>query len=175
MRLAQLALPVMGDAGEGRIVNVSSAIVHLTGGLTGWYQASKRGLTAVRDALRMEVASLGVDVVLVEPGGIETAIWDNAEADLLRRRQHALSPPSYDRALWLLRRLRGHMRPPEEVAHAIASALTEERPRARYRVGLDSGALRWAKPGRARWAPRPPGACGPGALTAAAPSVFVAV
>lgn len=175
MRLAQLALPVMGDAGEGRIVNVFSAIVHLTGGLTGWYQASKRGLTAVRDALRMEVASLGVDVVLVEPGGIETAIWDNAEADLLRRRQHALSPPSYDRALWLLRRLRGHMRPPEEVAHALASALTEERPRARYRVGLDSGALRWAKPGRARWAPRPPGACGPGALTAAAPSVFVAV
>lgn len=144
MRLAQLVLPAMSDAGEGRIVNASSGIVHLTGGLTGWYQASKQGLIVVSDALRMEVASLGVDVVLIEPGGIGTAIWGNAEADLLRRRQHTLTPWGYDRALWLLRRFRGHMRSPEEVAHVIGSALTDERPRARYRVGVDGGGLRWA-------------------------------
>ena len=47
---------------------------------TGWYQAAKHALEGVTDALRMEVAGMGVKVVLVEPGDFRTAIFDEIAA-----------------------------------------------------------------------------------------------
>src|SRR3954464_14267141 len=85
MRLTRLALPYMRSQGAGRIVNVSSIYGRATTPLTGWYQAAKHGLEAVSDALRMEVASSGVRVVLVEPGGFKTGIWEDLEADVAAR------------------------------------------------------------------------------------------
>ena len=85
MRLARLALPGMRGRGEGRIVNISSIYGRFTTPFTGWYQAAKHGLEGVTDALRMEVAGMGVKVVLVEPGGFRTAIFDEVSGDLDRR------------------------------------------------------------------------------------------
>ena len=85
MRLARLALPGMRERGEGRIVNVSSIYGRVTTPFTGWYQAAKHALEGVTDALRMEVAGMGVKVVLVEPGGFRTAIFDEVKRDLDRR------------------------------------------------------------------------------------------
>ena len=65
MRLARLALPHMRAAGGGRIVNVSSIYGRTTTPLTGWYQGAKHALEGLSDALRIEVASAGVAVVLV--------------------------------------------------------------------------------------------------------------
>ena len=138
MRLASLAVPSMRRRGEGRIVNVSSAIAHTTGAMTGWYQACKHALSAVTDALRREVAADGIDVVLVEPGGLRTGIWDKAEDDLLRRQPGSATPQGYDRSLRVLRRLRGHMTDPATAAEVIGDALTAGRPRAHYRVGRDA-------------------------------------
>ncbi|MDP9021909.1 MAG: SDR family NAD(P)-dependent oxidoreductase [Actinomycetota bacterium] len=146
MRLARLALPTMRERFEGRIVNVSSSLVHLTGPLTGWYQASNTALSAVSDALRIEVASFGVDVVVIEPGGIETDIWRKAENDLLRHRAGSDYVTAYDRALRILNALMGRMHPPEAVAEVVGTALTAGRPRAHYRVGADAVALRWGGP-----------------------------
>src|SRR3954447_716186 len=85
MRLARLALPAMRERGAGRIVNVSSIMGRTTTPLTGWYQASKHALEAVSDALRVEVARDGVHVVLIEPGGFRTNIWDDLERDIEKR------------------------------------------------------------------------------------------
>lgn len=144
MRLAQLALPAMRDRGQGRIVNVVSTLGHATGPLTGWYQASKHALSAVSDALRIEEAPHGVEVVRIEPGGTNTRIWDNAEDDLRRRRPASRTPQAYDRALGVLRALKGRMHAPQVVAETIGTALTAGRPKARYRVGIDAAALEWA-------------------------------
>jgi NAD(P)-dependent dehydrogenase (short-subunit alcohol dehydrogenase family) len=59
-RIAQLVLPGMRKRGDGRIVNVSSIAGRVSTPLTGWYCASKHGLEALSDALRMEVAQFGV-------------------------------------------------------------------------------------------------------------------
>ncbi len=75
-RIAQLVLPGMRARGDGRIVNVSSIAGRVSAPLTGWYAASKHGLEALSDALRIEVAQFGVRVVLIEPGGFGTGIWD---------------------------------------------------------------------------------------------------
>lgn len=144
MRLARLALPGMRERGQGRIVNVSSTLAHTTSALTGWYQASKHALSAVSDALRVETAGFGIDVVLVEPGGIKTNIWRNAEDDLLRHRPGSASVTAYDRALSVLQALEGRMRLPAAVAEVIGTALTAGRPKTRYRVGVEATALRWA-------------------------------
>ena len=139
MRLARLALPAMRDRGEGRIVNVSSIMGRTTTPLTGWYQAAKHGLEAVTDALRVEVAPAGIKVVLVEPGGFKTNIWDDFDADVKRRAGSSFEG-SYGRlktALQLTERLMGE---PAQVAKVVAGVLASSRPRSRYLVGYDAQA-----------------------------------
>ena len=48
--------------------------------LVSAYNASKFGLEGMSDSLRRELRSQGVDVILVEPGGVKTPIWNKAEA-----------------------------------------------------------------------------------------------
>lgn len=67
-RMCQLVLPAMRTAGSGRIINISSMGGRVTFPAGGWYHASKYAVEALSDALRVEVASFGVQVVLVEPG-----------------------------------------------------------------------------------------------------------
>ena len=139
LRLAVLALPGMRRRGQGRIVNVSSMIAHSSSVMTGWYQAGKHALDAATDALRREVAGDGVYIVLVEPGGLNTGIWDKAEDDLERRRPAA--PREYDRALTAVRTSHGRMTDPAVAAEVIGRALTTGRPAIRYRVGFDARVL----------------------------------
>lgn len=141
MRLAALAVPGMRRRGEGRIVNVSSVSAHVTAAMTGWYQACKHALSAVTDALRREVAEAGVDVVLIEPGGIRTGIWDKAKDDLLRRGPASADPTAYDRSVAVLETMRPFMGEPHAVAEVIGDALTAGRPRSNYHVGRDAPVL----------------------------------
>jgi len=140
MRLARLALPAMRRNGGGRIVNVSSIYGRTTTPLAGWYQASKHALEAVSDALRVEVASSGVKVVLVEPGGFRTGIWeDNQEA--LARHQGSRYTKAYERELLLTRLAEPFMGNPRQVAKVIVQAVSARMPRARYLVGNDARLL----------------------------------
>jgi NAD(P)-dependent dehydrogenase (short-subunit alcohol dehydrogenase family) len=140
MRLARLALPAMRDHGGGRIVNVSSIYGRTTTPLTGWYQACKHALEAVSDALRMEVASSGVKVILVEPGGFRTGIWeDNQQA--LARHQGSRYTRAYRRELLLTRLAQPFMGNPRQVGKVIAHAMSTRMPRARYLVGNDARIL----------------------------------
>ena len=144
MHLARQALPAMRAGGGGRIINISSAMIHLTLPMTGWYRACNNALSAVSETLRIEVASSGVDVILVEPGAILTAIWDKAEEDLLRRRAGSRSAAAYDRALAILRTGRGWTHPPSQVAEVIGEALIARRPRTSYQAGRELLPLRVA-------------------------------
>jgi NAD(P)-dependent dehydrogenase (short-subunit alcohol dehydrogenase family) len=139
MRLARLALPGMREAGRGRIINVSSIYGRFTTPLTGWYQAAKHGLEAASDALRMEVASDGIDVVLVEPGGFKTGIWDDLDRDV-EQRSDSRYADAYERAQTLQRLAARFMGEPERVARVIGDALDARRSRARYLVGIDARA-----------------------------------
>ena len=82
VRLTQLVLPDMRRQGSGRILNVSSmgGRATLPGG--AFYHASKYAVEALSDALRMEVAQFGIEVVLIEPGPVNTP-WNQTAADSL--------------------------------------------------------------------------------------------
>ena len=92
VRLTQLVLPGMRRQGAGRILNVSSigGRATLPGG--AFYHASKYAVEAISDALRMEVAQFGIDVVLIEPGPVDTP-WNQVAADSL-----STAVPGADRA-----------------------------------------------------------------------------
>src|SRR5215469_15141526 len=82
IRLTQLVLPSMRRHRRGRILNVSSmgGRATLPGG--AFYHASKYAVEAISDALRMEVAQFGIDVVLIEPGPVDTP-WNQVAAGSL--------------------------------------------------------------------------------------------
>jgi NADP-dependent 3-hydroxy acid dehydrogenase YdfG len=82
VRLTQLVLPGMRERRSGRIVNISSmgGRATLPGG--AFYHASKYAVEAISDALRMEVAQFGIDVVLIEPGPVNTPWNDVAAASM---------------------------------------------------------------------------------------------
>ena len=137
MRLARLALPGMRAAGGGRIVNISSIYGRTSTPLTGWYQGSKHALEGLSDALRMEVAKDGVQVILVEPGGFKTNIWEDLERDLAKR-DGSRYAAAYERVGGLTKMWSGLMGEPESCAKVIAKALASPLPRSRYLVGTDA-------------------------------------
>ncbi len=145
MRLARLALPGMRERGGGTIVNVSSIYGRATTPLNGWYQASKHGLEAVSDALRVEVASDGIRVVLVEPGGIRTNIWDDVDAAATGA-EGTRYETAFGRSRSMTRRWQLLMREADDVSRVIADAIEARRPKPRYLVGLDARAIALLEP-----------------------------
>ncbi len=135
------ALPAMRARGAGRIVMVSSmfgkaAVMPLN----GWYHASKFGLEALSDVLRMEVASFGVKVAIVEPGFFRTGI-DARPADKakeLAARKDSPYRAAYERATDGFATAGRFAPPPSIVARTISSAIENRRPLRRYLVGFDA-------------------------------------
>jgi NAD(P)-dependent dehydrogenase (short-subunit alcohol dehydrogenase family) len=141
IRLAQLALPGMRRAGGGRIVNISSIASDTTVPMLGWYQAAKAALSSVSDVLRQEVAHFGIEVVLIEPGIIDTPIWGKTAEDLRRRRAVAPETQPYDEVLDVVEEIDGRGTGDAEVARVVGTALHAGKPRFRYRVGAAHNAL----------------------------------
>jgi NAD(P)-dependent dehydrogenase (short-subunit alcohol dehydrogenase family) len=137
MRLARLALPHMRKKKAGRIVNISSILGRTTAPLSGWYQGCKHALEALSDALRAEVASAGIHVILVEPGGFKTNIWDDMEKAVAQHRGSRYAA-AYRRQLETIRFSEPLMGDPTGVAAVVARAMTAWVPRARYLVGYDA-------------------------------------
>jgi NAD(P)-dependent dehydrogenase (short-subunit alcohol dehydrogenase family) len=137
IRIARLVLPRMRDRGEGRIVNVSSIAGRLSTPLMGWYCASKHGLEAVTDALRMEVEPDGIRVILVEPGMFGTDIWTAAQQDQFPPATTARYAAAYARSDSMSSQSK-RLPDPVWVARTIRLALSNPLPMARYLVGADA-------------------------------------
>ena len=133
MALTRAVLPAMISRGAGRIVNVSSVSGRIPAPILGAYHASKYALEALSDALRMELAPFGVQVVVIEPGTIRTEFASRAMSEATRERAVGSRYASvYERAAQLearFDRLAGGTRP---VVRAIEKAISQRRPRARY-------------------------------------------
>jgi NAD(P)-dependent dehydrogenase (short-subunit alcohol dehydrogenase family) len=134
------ALPGMRRLGAGRVVMVSSlagraAVMPFQ----GWYHASKFGLEALSDVLRVEVAGFGVKVAVVQPGFVSTGLLGKSE-EQAGSRQPSTSP--YARGYARVARLTGLVESvapsADAVAGTICSAVESSRPRRRYLVGLEA-------------------------------------
>ena len=142
-RLCQLVLPSMREQGSGRIVNTASVAGKTVLYFGGWYHVSKYSVEALSDALRMELKPFGIDVSMIEPGGIRTD-WGIIAADHLAESSkgtpyetEALREAETMRKAYSIRLLSK----PAVVARAISRAVNSRRPRARYRVGFGAHTL----------------------------------
>ena len=136
--LPRSAAPAAGSSSSAR----SAAAIAFP--LTGAYHAAKFGTEAVGDVFRQELRPWGIGVSIIEPGSIDTPIWERGEANADRDRcagspqtSSSTAPRSRNSARWSSddRRPRD---PAGEVAKAIVHALESKRPRTRYLVGLDA-------------------------------------
>jgi NAD(P)-dependent dehydrogenase (short-subunit alcohol dehydrogenase family) len=133
----------MREQGRGRIVNVSSIAGLVSSPLAGWYTGAKHAVEALTDALRVEVARDGVQVVLIEPGGFKTGIWEDMTRDIARHHEAgSRNTTAYERSLQFQRILEPIMGSPDRCAKVIAGALEARMPRDRYLVGIDAQAIR---------------------------------
>lgn len=142
--VTQALLPFL-RAARGRIVNVSSIGGRIALPLAGPYAASKFALEAVSDSLRRELRHLGVEVVVIEPGGIKTPIWKkgNAAADEMLEDAPEEAERLYGGLVAAVRSETQKIEterglPPSAVAEVIGTAMTAGKPKTRYLVGRDA-------------------------------------
>lgn len=143
LRLSQLVLPAMWKRGEGRIVNVGSMGGLFTVPGAGAYHMSKYAVEALSDALRYEVRSFGVDVVLIQPTGVRTAFADTKTARISEQEDpYAAFNKNYNHFVDELyaENARGIVAA-TDVANAIVDVAAASRSRARYKIGLVAHAL----------------------------------
>ncbi|MDT4825465.1 3-hydroxybutyrate dehydrogenase [compost metagenome] len=138
VRLTQLALPHMRSQRSGTIVNITSMGGKIHTPLGAWYHGTKFALEAISDCLRLEVQPFGIDVVVIEPGGIKTE-WAGIAADKLR--EVSGKGPYAGQAnamaeLMVGEASRKRQSPPELIADTIAKAVSASRPKTRYAVGF---------------------------------------
>ncbi len=130
--MTQELLPAL-RAARGRIVNVSSIGGRVALPLVGAYNMSKFGLEAMSDSLRRELHPHGVDVIVIEPGGVKTPIWKkgNERADELLAGMPPETQRLYGRLIEALRKETDKIAQergiePREVAETIGKALTAD-------------------------------------------------
>ena len=134
-RLTQLVIPVMREQRSGTIINISSMGGKVWYPMGAWYHATKHALEGWSDCLRYELAPHGIDVVVVEPGLIDTE-WGDIMADGLLERSG--DGPYAGMAQAVAEASRGDtsdMSDPEVVATAISNAVRSDSPKNRYAVG----------------------------------------
>ncbi len=141
--VTQTLLPAIRRS-SGRIVFVSSIGGRMALPFGGPYHAAKYGLEAVADCLRQELRPWRIHVSAIEPGSIDTPIWERGEqiADEVSARAPATQEELYgatiERFRAAVRRTAERGIAPDKVAATITHALEARRPRTRYVVGADA-------------------------------------
>lgn len=135
-RLTQLVLPGMRQRGAGKIVNISSMGGKIYTPLGAWYHATKHALEGWSDCLRLELAPLGIDVIVIEPGLIDTEFADVVSGPMLERSGAGVYATLARRVADGTRKnYAGGATPPSVIADVIAKAIVARRPRTRYVAG----------------------------------------
>lgn len=135
--MTKALLPSMRRQRSGHVIQVSSI-----GGLQGAvsvssYCASKHALEGWSESLRLEVNSLGIKVVLVEPGAFDTGVWTRGA--VMGREAKKSTSPNFQRSLRMREAIAKIPKAdPIAVARTIAAIAQNPNPKLRYLVGRDA-------------------------------------
>jgi NAD(P)-dependent dehydrogenase (short-subunit alcohol dehydrogenase family) len=146
--VTQAMLPAIRRA-HGRVVFISSIGGRIAFPFTGAYHAAKFGIEAVGDVFRQELRPWGIRVAIVEPGSIDTPIWERGEQtadESADPNRESLYGQAIERYRKVVRQTAERGISPEKVAAKIEHALSAERPRTRYLVGIDAKVQARVKP-----------------------------
>jgi hypothetical protein len=139
LMVTQAFAPLLGTDNRrtgpvGRIVNISSTVAKVVPPFLGAYAASKWGLEGMSEALRRELKLFGIDLVIIEPGAVNTAMYDKGETeDLSEFRATPYWEAIENFRKYIVTQGRKGL-PPERLASAVYAALTAAKPKTRYAV-----------------------------------------
>lgn len=139
VQLVKAVLPTMRKQRSGKIINVSSIGGKLWSPLGGWYHASKFAVEGLSDALRNELRPFGIDVVVIEPGGVKTE-WGGIMLENMKKAS-GLGPYQPIVDAWMkASSVQVGLATPAQIAKVIVKAAKSAQPKARY-VAPASGRL----------------------------------
>jgi NAD(P)-dependent dehydrogenase (short-subunit alcohol dehydrogenase family) len=148
--VTKACLPML-RASAGRVVIVSSLGGRVAFPFAAAYHASKFGVEGFAESLRAEVRDLDVDVAVIEPASMATAIWEKGRDSLAETRErmseeqlgvYGAGMDTFDERL----ASQEDSEDPREVASAIREALTAGSPSERYPVGRGARTLATLRP-----------------------------
>jgi len=134
-RLMQLAVPHMRKQHYGRIINISSIGGKVALPLGGWYHASKFALEALSDTLRNEVKPFGIDVIVIEPGGIQSEWGYIAMENLAKTSGDTVYEPMAKKLIASMNEIDKKIPGPQVITHLIKKAISAKKPATRYSGG----------------------------------------
>jgi NAD(P)-dependent dehydrogenase (short-subunit alcohol dehydrogenase family) len=135
--MTKAVLPVMRQQRSGHIIQVSS-ISGLQGAISvSSYSASKHALEGWSESLRLEVNSLGIKVVLVEPGAFDTGVWTSGA--VMGQEAKKKTSPNFQRSLRMREVIATIPKAdPIAVARTIVAIARNPSPKLRYLIGRDA-------------------------------------
>ncbi|MDW7691358.1 oxidoreductase [Flammeovirgaceae bacterium SG7u.111] len=135
-RLTQLVLPHMRDQNNGTIINISSIGGKIANPLGGWYHASKFAVEALSDSLRKEVKQFGINVVVIEPGGVKSEWSDIAMENAKKASANGIYGHMIQKMIETGKKFKDKNAEPEIIANLINKAITSRKPKTRYIGGF---------------------------------------
>ncbi len=142
-QLTKMVLPHMRRQKYGKIINMSSVGGKIYTPLGAWYHATKHALGGWSDCLRLEVKQFGIDVVIIEPGGINTEFGDVMLNPMLERSGEGPYAPLAKAIAKSTADIYDNQKAsdPSVITDFIVKAIQTKKPKTRYRGGY------LAKPG----------------------------
>lgn len=134
-RITQLVIPTMRQQKSGRIVNISSMGGKMYTPFGAWYHATKYALEGWSDCLRIELKQFGIDVAIVEPGGIQTEWGDIAMDNLDQVSGNGPYADMVKKIIAASDKNKNNLTPVEVLGKEIAKAASENSPKTRYLKG----------------------------------------
>ena len=134
-------------ASSGIVVNISSVGGKVAMPTYGAYAGSKFAMEAVSDALRREIADLGVKVVVIEPGAISTEMTGRGVANTNRMiadwtvEQHERYDALMNAIIKQAETFTSEGLPATKAASVVGHAITTRNPPTRYTVGRDAALI----------------------------------
>jgi len=136
-RLTQLVLPSMRRKGAGKIVNISSMGGKVYTPLGAWYHATKHALEGWSDCLRLEVSQFGIDVIIIEPGAIQSEFGEVMTKPMLDRSGDTAYGDMAQQIARGTKRMyeNNEASPVSVISTLILKAIRAKKPRTRYVAG----------------------------------------
>lgn len=146
-RITQLVLPYMRKQKSGNIINISSVGGKAANPLGGWYHASKFALEALSDSLRLEVKQFGINVTVIEPGGIKSEWGGIAFGKMMEASKGSVYADYASKMYNFIQKMDQNNSAPEPIviAELIKKAIETKKPKARYAAGAMAKPLLFMK------------------------------
>jgi short-subunit dehydrogenase len=135
--LTQKIIPGMRAQHSGTIINISSMGGKMYTPMGAWYHATKHALEGWSDCLRLELKPFGIDVVIIEPGGIATEFGDVFQDNLQGDIEHGPYAGALQKIITSTKNMneKGQFSPPSVITNLIVKAVHSKKPKTRYVAG----------------------------------------